>query len=176
MDQQELKNTLEKHRKWVLGEDGGSRANLRDADLRYANLRYANLRDANLRYADLEDADLRYANLTIIKTDFFKILTAAKNEATYLYKSLHEGKINGSTYQGECACLVGTIANARDVDYRRLLDIEVDSGRPAEKWFLSIREGDTPKNNPVSQIVSEWTEEFMKENGIEIPEMKIVWE
>jgi hypothetical protein len=38
----------EKHKRWLNGEDGGERANLRDADLRGANLRGADLRWADL--------------------------------------------------------------------------------------------------------------------------------
>ena len=63
MTQDELNAILDKHTKWLRGEDGGARANLRDANLRYANLRDANLRDANLRDANLRYANLRYANL-----------------------------------------------------------------------------------------------------------------
>ena len=64
----EIKAILEKHAKWVRGEGGGERADLRNADLRYADLRNADLRNADLRYAnlysaDLRNADLRYANL-----------------------------------------------------------------------------------------------------------------
>ena len=64
MTQAELSKILEKHRKWLAGEAGVQRADLRGADLRYANLRYANLSGANLRGADLRGADLRYANLS----------------------------------------------------------------------------------------------------------------
>ena len=68
MNKEELKNILKKHEDWINGIDGGKRANLIRADLRYANLKGANLKDADLRYANLkganlEDADLRYANL-----------------------------------------------------------------------------------------------------------------
>ena len=59
----ELKAIIYKHAKWARGEDGGERANLRDADLSGANLRDANLRNADLRGADLCDADLCGANL-----------------------------------------------------------------------------------------------------------------
>ena len=58
----DLKKILDEHLLWLNGE-GGSRANLRDADLRGANLRNANLRGANLSNADLSDADLCNANL-----------------------------------------------------------------------------------------------------------------
>ena len=68
MNQDELKEILEKHLKWLNIEDGGERANLCDADLCGANLRGANLYGANLRGADLYgahlcDADLCGANL-----------------------------------------------------------------------------------------------------------------
>ena len=64
----ELKTIIDKHAKWLRGEEDGERADLRSADLRSANLRSANLfnadlRGANLRSADLFNADLRGANL-----------------------------------------------------------------------------------------------------------------
>ena len=75
MEQAKLDKILENHKLWLkTNGEQGERADLSDADLRYANLRsadlrYANLRSANLRYAnlssaDLRSADLRYANLS----------------------------------------------------------------------------------------------------------------
>ena len=43
MKQEELQKILEAHGKWINGEYGGARANLRGADLRGANLSDANL-------------------------------------------------------------------------------------------------------------------------------------
>lgn len=78
MEENQLKNVLELHRKWINDEPDGKRANLREADLREAdlrdanlwradlwraNLRGANLRGANLWVSDLRDADLRGADL-----------------------------------------------------------------------------------------------------------------
>ena len=59
----DIKLILEKHAKWIRGEDGGERADLCGADLCYANLYGANLRGANLRGANLRGANLRGANL-----------------------------------------------------------------------------------------------------------------
>lgn len=64
----DIKLILEKHAKWIRGEDGGERADLCDANLRGADLCDADLRDAdlcgaNLCCANLSDADLRDANL-----------------------------------------------------------------------------------------------------------------
>ena len=58
-----LKVVLEQHKKWLLGNKEGKRADLRGADLRVADLRDADLRHAHLRVADLRHADLRGANL-----------------------------------------------------------------------------------------------------------------
>ena len=59
----DIKLILEKHAKWIRGEDGGERADLCGADLCYANLYGANLRGANLRGANLRGANLCGANL-----------------------------------------------------------------------------------------------------------------
>ena len=48
MTRTELSEILERHRKWLAGEAGGQRADLRYADLRETNLRGADLRGANL--------------------------------------------------------------------------------------------------------------------------------
>ena len=48
MDKQELKNILDKHLKWIRGENGGKRADLFGANLSRANLSGASLPRANL--------------------------------------------------------------------------------------------------------------------------------
>ena len=69
MKPEELKIILDKHIKWLNSENDGERANLSDADLRFANLSDADLSSADLRFAnlskaDLSSADLRFANLS----------------------------------------------------------------------------------------------------------------
>ena len=63
MEITKLNEILKKHEMWLDGIEGGERADLRSADLRYANLSDANLSGANLRYANLSGANLRDANL-----------------------------------------------------------------------------------------------------------------
>ena len=63
MTNEELKEVIEKHRKWLFDGDGGERANLRGANLRGSNLRGANLSGADLRGSNLSVANLRGANL-----------------------------------------------------------------------------------------------------------------
>jgi hypothetical protein len=63
MTTEEIKHTLELHGKWLRGEDGGVRADLRGADLCRADLRGADLSRANLSKANLSGANLYGANL-----------------------------------------------------------------------------------------------------------------
>ncbi len=143
---------------------------LRDAVLRGAVLRGAVLRDAVLRDADLRDADLSGAVLRdavlrgaiespshplwAFKQDLWSILDMAPHEVPGLRTALVEGRVDGSTYTGECACLVGTIANVRGVNVE-LVGLPKDGGRPAEQWFMSIREGDVPLGDPGKAVGSE---------------------
>ena len=142
-----------------------SDANLSDAYLSGANLRGANLRGAYLRGANLSDANLRS-----FKADFWAILTTARKEIPGLITAMREGRIDGSTYSGECACLVGTIANVRHVSADTL---EQDSSRPAEQWFLMIKKGDKPGDDSgggfALQQALEWAEEYCALSGVKLP-------
>ena len=134
-----------------------TRANLTDADFTRAVLTRADLTGANLT-----DADLTGADLTSQKADFFDILLRASREVAGLRAALIAGKVDGSTYEGECACLVGTIANVRSASFHDLGNgIKPNSSRPAERWFLGIREGDTPDTNQISAITVGWIDEFV---------------
>jgi hypothetical protein len=139
-----------------------SAADLRAADLSAADLRDANLSAADLRAANLRDANLSAADLRAIKVDFFDVLLRASSngEVPGLIAALKEGRVDGSTYTGTCACLVGTIANVKDCEYTQIPNLMPDSNRPAERFFLNIDEGDTPETNKCAKIAVEWAEEF----------------
>ncbi len=149
-----------------------SSANLRYADLRYADLSSADLSSADLSYANLRYADLSYANLSSadlssIRDDLFIVLLHSIPEIKYLKQSIIEGKIDGSTYDGECACLSGTLVNGAKITDGKQEEKVIktimscrDSGRPIERFFLGIKKGDTPKTNPFSKLALEWVEQF----------------
>ncbi|EGP9802857.1 pentapeptide repeat-containing protein [Listeria monocytogenes] len=75
MKQEELDIILENHGKWLRNE-GGEKADLSYANLRFANLRLADLSYANLRLADLSIADLSYANLRLADLRFADLSNA----------------------------------------------------------------------------------------------------
>lgn len=51
IDEKKLIEIIKRHKKWILGEEGGECADLRGADLRGADLRWANLSGADLSVA-----------------------------------------------------------------------------------------------------------------------------
>ncbi len=150
-----------------------AKANLCSANLCYADLSYANLSSANLSYANLRSADLSYANLSSadlrsFKADLWMTLTQNRHEVPALVSALRDGRVDGSTYEGECACLVGTIANAKSIRYETL---DHSASNPAEQWFAMIRKGDKPEDDSAggfaSRMALEWSLEWLALNEME---------
>ena len=118
-----------------------SGANLIGADLIGANLSGANLIRANLIGANLIEANLIRANLiradlSGIKEDFFDRLSLAKSEALGLYDYLMKGKVDGSCYEGECCCFVGTVAKVCGESFNDLSSgLSPESNSLTERWF-----------------------------------------
>jgi pentapeptide repeat protein len=145
-----------------LGDANLGGADLGGADLRGANLGDADLGGANLRGANLGGADLGDANLVMVRDDIWAILSAAPAEVPTLLAKLRAGEVDGSCYEGACACLVGTIANARGCDYHDLAPLlQANAGRPAEAFFAAIRPGDTPETSQPAQLAVEWIADWL---------------
>ncbi|CUI03909.1 Large exoproteins involved in heme utilization or adhesion [Janthinobacterium sp. CG23_2] len=139
-----------------------SGADLRDADLRDADLSGADLRGASLSGANLSGASLSGANLSPIRNDIIAILCSAPREVPALIEALKAGRVDGSTYSGECSCLVGTIARTRGVAVDDLESaLKPDSARPAERFFLGISKGDTPETSQFSALALQWLQEWL---------------
>ena len=134
-------------------------ADLRDADLRGTSLRGADLRGAYLYGANLTDEQLRP-----IIADLWFILSQARREVPAMVTALRTGNVDGSTYTGICACLVGTLENAGAVDLPHVAE------SPAERWFLSIRKGDKPGDASAGGFAAgkalEWIEQYCRLTGI----------
>ena len=93
ISEQELKDILDKHGKWLRNEENGERANLRSAnlssaDLSYADLRSADLRSADLRSANLSSADLRSADLRSADLSSADLSSADLRSADLSYANL----------------------------------------------------------------------------------------
>jgi hypothetical protein len=83
-------------------------------------------------------------------------------EIPALLEAMRRGRIDGTTYNGECRCLVGTIAAARRVDPKEI------GTRPwllEERWFLQFRPGMTPGNSWAMRVTYQWIEDVLSEQG-----------
>jgi hypothetical protein len=140
-------------------------ANLSRASLTNANLSRAKLTNANVIDADLAYASLSRANLNGVVADLRLVLECAPAEVGELLAVLRRGGVDGRFYEGECACLVGTLANVRGVRFDAFPGLRPNSARPAEVWALAIREGDTPGTSPIVKLTCEWIEAWMNEKG-----------
>ena len=155
--------------KWAIG----SRADLSGADLSGADLSRADLSGADLSGADLSEEALR-----LFRADMWLTLTEAEdpNEIRFLIAALKHGAVDGSTYGDgkSCACLVGTLARFKGEGGEEL---DHSSDRPAERWFMMIRVGDTPGKlgddgketggGFAARKALEWAEGFCKCAGID---------
>jgi len=142
-------------------------ADLTRAYLTRADLTRAYLTRADLTRADLTGADLTDACLRAFKADMWLTLAQNRNEVPGLIAALKEGRVDGSQYEGDCACLVGTVANIKGVSYAT---IDHSSDNPAERWFMMIRKGDKPGDKTgggfAAQKALEWAEEFADLHGV----------
>ncbi len=143
-----------------------SGANLSGADLSGTNLIRANLSGADLSGTDLSGTDLSGADWAGTRDDFVSVLNSCPAEVSGLRTAIVEGRIDGSTYTGACACLVGTIANVRGESPYSLPDLAPNNNRPAERFFLGIRIGDTPESNPLSKLAVEWIDAWSAERTV----------
>ncbi len=102
-----------------------------------------------------------YGNALSVKADLWELLLHAIPEIPALRQAIIDGKVDGSVYEGECACLCGTIANVRKCDYKQLEGIRPNSSRPAEAYFTGISKGNTPENNKIAAQVLVWIDELL---------------
>jgi uncharacterized protein YjbI with pentapeptide repeats len=164
--------------------DGASlvRASLDGARLVRASLDGARLDGARLDGARLDGARLDGASLDGIKNDVWAVLLHAQPEVAALLTALRAGKIDGSVYRRRegtefCGCLVGSLEIAyaqrtgvsealRDANTEIIPGLKRDGARPAERWFLAIKPGNTPENHTVARLTEKWILEFMQLVGI----------
>ena len=128
---------------------------IQDAVRRGSDLRGSNLSGSNLRGSNLSDSDLRP-----IRDDFWAVLCSSPKEVAGLRRALVEGRIDGSSYNGECVCLVGTLAKERNIRYCDIPGLSPNADRPAERFFSGIKKGDTPETNPLAKTAVEWIDHW----------------
>jgi hypothetical protein len=96
----------------------------------------------------------------VYKHDLWAVLLKSRNEIAELKQALIKGEIDGSKYDGECCCLMGTIAKIKKCHYKVLPNLKADSSEPSEKWFMLLSPGMTPETSEVCKLTLNWIEEF----------------
>ncbi|EGP8065194.1 pentapeptide repeat-containing protein [Salmonella enterica] len=148
MNSADLSKILEEHKVWITSmRESGSRADLRDADLRGANLcdadlRGANLCDANLRGANLRGANLRDANLRGANLRDANLRGANLRGADLRGANLCDANLRGADLCG---------ANLRDANLPDLTFVIL-----GEKYFISITNGEYVRAGCQNHTVEEW--------------------
>ncbi|EBQ2845001.1 pentapeptide repeat-containing protein [Salmonella enterica] len=148
MNSADLSKILEEHKVWITSmHESGSRAYLRDA-----NLRGANLCDANLRGADLCDANLRGANLRGANLRGADLCDANLCGADLRGADLRGANLRGANLCGANLCdanLCG--ADLRGADLPDLTFVIL-----GEKYFISITNGEYVRAGCQNHTVEEW--------------------
>jgi hypothetical protein len=138
---------------------------VRLGDVRWGDVRLGDVRLGDVRLGDLWWGDVRLGDVRLgdaIWQDYFDVLWRAPHEVAGLISALKNGKVDGSTYESECACLVGTIANLQHCNYNDIPGLVPDRSRPIERFFLAIGTESTPENNPWSRVAVRWAEIFQE--------------
>ena len=123
----------------------------------------ANLHGADLRGANLEKLPEDYINQC--SRDILFIFSCLKSEVPFLREKLIKGEIEGTQYEGDCACLIGSLANA-DGGIEKVCEAipfyKKGTHNPGEAFFLNIHKGDTPENNSFAKHALKLIDMFLK--------------
>jgi hypothetical protein len=94
------------------------------------------------------------------RADLFRVLRLNREHIPFLLEALEAGRVDGSKYHKECACVYGTLRNARGL--RTVCDVPgFEMGlTPIERWALDIKPGHTPDNSETVRQTVQWIREF----------------
>lgn len=126
MTEQEIKVVLDKHKKWVNGEDGGERADLKREYLRGADMRGADLRRADMRGAYLSGAYLSDTKIDIETVNKCFPLTCPESGAFIGWKKTADNMIvklqitedskRSSAFGRKCRCSKAVVLAIENLD------------------------------------------------------------
>ena len=152
MTQDKLDKILDAHKKWLYGEEGGIRADLRHAnlsgaclsgaDLSSANLSGADLSGANLSGADLGCADLRHANLSgaqgvLSAIDYMQSSFERTNDGYIVYKTFGEQYVSPENWEIRPGSVL-----TENVNFDRTASCGCGINVAPLKWVRANYEGD----------------------------------
>ena len=125
MDKQELKNILDKHLKWLRGENGGKRANLSGADLSRANLSRADLSGADY----IEKAKKLFYPIACPEIGAFvgwkKAKVKTSGHECIVKLEITEDAVRSSAAGRKCRCSKATVLEIQDLEGNVLEQVAV---------------------------------------------------
>ncbi len=157
MDKKTLKTILNKHQRWLLGEDDSERANLRGANLSGACLRGANLSGANLSGANLRGANLSYANLSGANLSGANLRGANLSYANLSYANLSGANLRGAYLRGAYLS-DASLSYAKKPLFKPDLYLLKECTGKIYAWKY-IQDGKTPYQGAVYEVGKTYTED-----------------
>ena len=122
MTQEEFKNALELHEKWLSNEPDGVKLDLRHSDLSGLDLSYADLRRADLSNANLSRANLSGSKL--IRTDLSRANLSRANLSCSKLRRADLSRANLRFADLSCAILNDAILNDADLRWANTINTE----------------------------------------------------
>jgi hypothetical protein len=91
-----------------------------------------------------------------------------KHELPYLRDKLVKGEIDGTQYDGDCACLIGSLGHGDESKVDKVCKAipyyEKGLHNYGEQWFWNIKKGDTPKNNEFAEHALKLIDSVLEKN------------
>lgn len=106
-----------------------------------------------------EALDAFLANEPRAQADLEDVLRENRDIASGFRERIVAGKVDGTSYTGECCCVLGHFSQERRVPHNMTPGWKPYN--PIEQFINNIREGDTPENSPWSAKLLEWTDGFL---------------
>ena len=190
MENKEIKEILENHKRWLRGEPNGIRANFSMADLsvadfnganlRVADFRGANLSGANFRGANLSGADFNGANLRVANFRGANLSGADFNGANFSGANLSGADLSLAKINHPIACPeVGSFIGFKKSNEGYIIKLEITEGakrssattRKCRCSKAKVLEISTLSGKEKSEAISQYDKDFVYRVG-EIVEVK----
>ena len=125
---EELQEILSKHKKWLLNEDGGERADLSGANLYRADLSEADLSGADLSWANLSGANLSRAISPLSCPDIGAFIGWKKAQCDAIVKlQITDDAKRSSSTGRKCRCSKAVVLGIENRDGTPYPDMQVSS-------------------------------------------------
>ena len=144
----DLRGILEKHKKWLNGEDCGEKADLRNVDFLNFDLQGVDLRGSDLQGSDLQGSDLQGSNLRWSNLRWSNLRWSNLQGSNLQGSNLQGSDLQGSNLQGsdlQGSNLRGSNLRGADIDFScwplwcGSLDVTVDKRIAAQLAYHFCR-------------------------------------